>query len=49
MALSCIDRTKGKEKVFLNYNFELELGWHFHVFVGEKEKKKISSIIFYNE
>jgi len=40
MALSCIRRKKGKEKVFLDYKFEFELGYHFHVFLGKKEKKK---------
>jgi hypothetical protein len=48
MALSCIDRTKGKEKVFVNYKFEFELGRHFYVFLAQKEKKKFSLIIISN-
>ncbi len=39
---------RGKEKFFLNYKLELELRYHFPVFVGKKEKKKFSLIIISN-
>jgi hypothetical protein len=35
MALSCIRRKIGKEKVLLNYNFQFEIGCHFPILVGK--------------
>jgi hypothetical protein len=33
--------TKKGKKVFLNYNFEFELGWHFHVFVIQIHESRV--------